>query len=101
MKFVLRYRPEVVADLDAGEQRECAVFELHRDAAQCGNRLRQLQQLKDDRLVLAEQIAVCDAKEQRVSDLTGCTRYGDAFDVRRHDISLVMGLRTGLSAHRI
>ena len=61
-------RVGVVGLLDAGEQRERAVVELHHDTVQRGQRGRDLEQREDHRLVGAEQVAARDA-EQR-----GCNR---------------------------
>jgi len=68
----------VVGDDHAGEQREGAVFQLHDDAAHGGQRRRDVEQLQDDWLILAEQIAVGDAKQQAVADLAGSAGDGDA-----------------------
>ena len=64
----------------AGEQREGAVLELHHHALQRLLRLfvGNLEQLQDDRLVLAEHLARCDAKEQGVADLAGSAGDRDA-----------------------
>jgi hypothetical protein len=47
----------VVGGKHAGEQRKCAVVELHHDALGGFLGLRQVEQLEDDRLVLAEHLA--------------------------------------------
>jgi hypothetical protein len=39
--------------------------------------IRNLQQLKNDGLIFAQQVAIGDAEEKGISDLTGCTGYGD------------------------
>ena len=62
------------------EQRERAVVELHGDALQRLLDLvdRDLQQLQDDRLVLAERLAGGDAREDAVADLPGGAGDGDS-----------------------
>ena len=64
----------------AGEQRERAVLELHHHALQRLLRLLvgDLEQLQDDRLVLAEHLAGGDAEQQGVADLAGGAGDGDA-----------------------
>ena len=64
----------------AGEQREGAVVELHHHALERLLRLLvgDLEQLQDDRLVLAEHLAGRDAKQQGVADLAGGAGDGDA-----------------------
>ncbi len=62
------------------QEREGAVVELHRDALErLLDRLdRDLEQLQDDRLVLAEHLARGDARQDAVADLTGGAGDGDA-----------------------
>ena len=71
----------VVGLLDAREQRERAVVELHRHTVERGQRGRDLEQLEDHGLVLAEHLAARDAEQQAVPDLTGSTRHRDAYGV--------------------
>lgn len=59
----------VVGDLDAAQQREGAVVELHGGALGGLEALRDLQEAQVDRHVRAEQVAGGDAEEQRVADL--------------------------------
>ena len=65
----------VIGDVDAGEQRERAVVELHRGALGGLQRRGDLEQREPDRHIGAEQLPGRDAEEQRVTDLTG--RAGD------------------------
>jgi hypothetical protein len=64
----------------AGEQRECAVVELHHHALQGGLRLvdGQLEELEDDGLVLAEHLARRDAEQEGIADLPGGAGDGNA-----------------------
>ncbi len=59
------------------QQRESAVLQLHRHAAQCLLRSfdRDLQELEDHRLVLAQHLARRDPEQQGVADVAG--RAGD------------------------
>jgi len=68
----------VVGHLDAGEQGEGAVVELHGHALDGLHGIRDLEQGEDDGLVGAEHVAGGDAKEQRVADLAGGAGDGDA-----------------------
>ena len=68
----------VVAGLDAVQQRERAVLELHHDAVQRAERGRDLEHRQDDRLVGAEQITACDAEDEAVTDLTGGAGHCDS-----------------------
>ena len=72
--------PRVPREHQAAQQREGAVVELHGDALQRLLNLvdRDLQQLEDDRLVLAERLAGGDARKDRVADLARGARDGDA-----------------------
>jgi hypothetical protein len=77
----------VVGGDHPGEQGEGAVVELHADALERPDRLGDLQQLEDDRLVVAEHLAAGDAEHQGVADLAGGARDGDAYGIlhgRRH-----------------
>ena len=67
----------VVGDVDALQQREGAVVELHGGALGGLQRLGDLQQAQLDRHVRAEQLAGGDAEEQRVADLAGRAGDGD------------------------
>ena len=67
----------VVERVDAREQRERAVVELHRDALDGAHRLRDLEQAQCDRGVVAEQLAARDAEQQAVADRAG--RAGDSY----------------------
>ena len=71
----------VVGLLDACEQRERAVVELHRHAGERGKRGRDLEQMQDHGLVLAEHLAARDAEQQAVADLTGSARHRDAYGI--------------------
>ena len=68
----------VVGRLDAGEQREGAVVELHDHALDRSQRGRDLEQAQLDRLVGAEQLPAGDAEQQAVADLAGGAGHGDA-----------------------
>ena len=72
-------RRRVAMRAHPGQQREGAVVKFHHHALQ---RLlclfvRYLQQLQDHRLVLAQHVAIGDAKQQRISDLSGGAGDGD------------------------
>ena len=67
----------IVIDVDAGEQREGAVVELHRRALGRLDGLRDLQQVEVDGRVRAEHLAGCDTEQQRVADLPGRAGNGD------------------------
>ncbi|MNT08684.1 hypothetical protein D3C72_1434330 [compost metagenome] len=69
----------VIGTDHAGQQRERAVFQFHHHALQGGLGLvdRQLQQLQDDRLVLAQHFAGGDAEQQGVADLAGGAGHGN------------------------
>jgi hypothetical protein len=67
----------IVVDVDARQQRERAVEQFERGALGGLHRLRDLQQLQCHGSVWAEHLARRDAKQQGVSDLTGCTGHGD------------------------
>src|SRR5690606_38692402 len=55
----------------AGEQREGAVFQFHHHTLDRLLRLGQIEQLQDDRLVLAQHFTTGDAEQQAVADLAG------------------------------
>lgn len=67
----------VVGDVDALQQREGAVVELHGGALGGLQTLRDLQKAQLDRHVSAEQMTGSDAEEQCVTDLVSCTGDGD------------------------
>ena len=67
----------VVVDVDAGEQRERAVVELHRGALDRLERGRDLEQRQVHRRVGTEQLTAGDAKQERVADLAGGSGDGD------------------------
>ena len=75
---VLEGDVRVVGGNHAGEQREGAVFQFHHHALDGLLGLRQVEQLKDDRLVFAEHFAGGDAEQQAITDLTGGTGNGNA-----------------------
>jgi hypothetical protein len=63
---------------DAVERLERAIVELHRDAVQCAERGRDLEQLKDHGLLRAEQLSRRDPERELVADLSGGARDRDA-----------------------
>jgi len=70
----------------AVQQRKRAVVELHHHAPERFLRLlvRNLEQLQDHRLILAEHLAAGNAKQQAVADLAGSASDGDANGGFRH-----------------
>jgi hypothetical protein len=62
----------------AGQQRERAVVDFHHHALErlLGLLVVDFQQLQDDRLVLAQHVAVGDAEQQGIADLAGCAGNG-------------------------
>ena len=64
-------------DVDAGEQREGAVVELHRGALGGLDGVGDLEQVEVDRRVGAEHLPARDPEEQRVADLAGGAGDGD------------------------
>ncbi len=64
---------------DRRQEREGAVLELHAHAAEGVDRLGDLEQLQDHRLVGSEHLPAGDAEEQGVADLAGRTGDGDAY----------------------
>ena len=72
---------------DAGQQWESAIFQLHDHAFEGVLRffVRNFQQLQDDRLVLAEHFARCNAEQEGVTDLTSCAGDGDTDGFFAHD----------------
>jgi len=68
---VLEGNVGVIRGEHAGEQREGAVVEFHDDALAGLLGLREIEQLKDDRLVLAQHFARGNAEQQCVTDLAG------------------------------
>ncbi len=81
----------IVVGFDAREQREGAVVELHDDAVDRAHGGLDVDELEDDRLVLAEHVASGDAKEQAVTDLASSSGDGDANGLLHQDSS---GLET-------
>ena len=69
----------VVGRLDAGEQREGAVVELHGHALDGLQRRGDLEQAQLDRLVRAEQLPAGDAEQQAVADVAGGAGHGYAY----------------------
>ncbi|MNX25312.1 hypothetical protein D3C86_553570 [compost metagenome] len=67
----------IVSADHSGEEREGAVLELHHHALEGSLGLGQVEELKDDRLVLAEHLTAGDAEEQAVADLSGSTGNGN------------------------
>ena len=61
-----------------GQQREGGIVQFHDDSLERVNGRRNFNQLQDDRLVGAEQVARGDAKAKLIADLAGCTGNGDA-----------------------
>ena len=90
----------VVGDVDALEQREGAVVELHGGALGGLQRWGDLQQAKLDRHVRAEQLAGGDAEEQRVADLAGGAGDGDVHGSAGHGV-LRMTAGGGASLPRV
>ena len=68
---------QITGDLDALEQRERAVLKFHRHTLQGGQRRLDLDQLENDRLVLAEHLAAGETGENGVTDLAGCAGHRD------------------------
>src|SRR5574343_490642 len=77
---VLEGDVRIIGGNHAGEQREGAVVEFHHHALHGLLGLRQVEQLKDDRLVFAEHFAGGDAEQQAITDLAGgagnCNAHG-------------------------
>ena len=68
----------VIGCHDALEQRKRAILQLHDDALQRRQRRRDLQQVQDDRLILAQHIPRRDTEQKSVADLTGCACNGNS-----------------------
>ena len=68
-----------IRDDDTRQERKRAVFKLHHDAFHRGQRGGDVEELKDDGLILAQKITVGDPKKQGITDLTGCARDCDSF----------------------
>ena len=75
---------------DALHQRESAVVDLHDRALELFKGIRNVQQLQDHRLILAEHVARGDAEDKRIRDLAGGAgnrnadglgHYGTPFEV--------------------
>jgi hypothetical protein len=72
----------VVGDDDVLQQRERAILELHHDALHGLLGLGQVEKLERDGGVLAVDVAVGDAEQERVADLAGRAGDGDTFGLR-------------------
>ena len=68
-----------IVQVEAGEQREGAVDELHRHALQRAHRLRDLEQAQVDGLLGAQHLAAGDAEHEAVADLAGGAGDGDSY----------------------
>jgi hypothetical protein len=79
----------VVGHLDAGEQREGAVEQLHGGPLRGLQRVRDLEEAQLDLLVRAEHLARGDAEQQRVADLAGGAGDGDRRGHQEFSISSV------------
>ena len=75
---------DVSSHLDAGEQRERAVVELHRRARGRLERRLDLEQAQLDGHVGTQQLAGRDPEEQRVADLSGSAGDGDGDGLAGH-----------------
>src|ERR1019366_9573885 len=86
---VLERRHRIAVRRHAGEQREGAVVELHHHAPERLLRffVRDLEELQDDGLVLAEHLAGSDAKQKGITDLAGGAGHGDTNGGLAHEIS--------------
>src|SRR6185437_6522505 len=86
---VLEGRQGIAVGRHSGEERERAVVELHHHALERLLRLLvgNLEQLQDDRLVLAEHLARRNAKEEGISDLAGGTGDCDSDGGLAHENS--------------
>ena len=60
----------------------CAVFQLHHHALHGLLGLGQVEELERDRGILAVDVAVGDAEQEGIADLTGRAGDGDAFGLR-------------------
>ena len=60
------------------QRREGAVVQLHHHALYRRARRRDLQQIQVDRLIGAEHLTGCDAKRERIADISGRARDGDS-----------------------
>ena len=81
----------------AGEERKRAVLDLHHHALERRLRLfdRQLEELQDDRLVLAEHLAGGDPEQQAVADLAGGAGDGDANGLLHGGLLVTLGQASG------
>ena len=80
----------VGADLDAGQQRERAVVELHHDALERLQSRFDLEQTQLDRAVRAQQRAARQAEQQAVADLAGGSGDGD-LEGRSAHVDVLLG----------
>jgi len=79
----------VIGQDDVLQQRVGAILQLHPDALQCPHRLRNLDDLQDDRLIGAKRLSGSDPKQQAVRDLAGAA--GDGYTNRiLHDRILLL-----------
>jgi hypothetical protein len=54
------------------QEGEGAVSKFHGNTGECLLGLRDIDEVKDDGLVIAEHISVCDSEKEGVADLTSC-----------------------------
>jgi hypothetical protein len=83
----------------ARQQREGAVLELHRHAAQCVERGRDFQHVQDHRLVGTEHRARGDTEQQAVADLAGGAGDGYANGLFHVGASCRLGGKTAAGPH--
>lgn len=69
---------EVVSAFDAVKERESAITKLHSNTLKSFLGLRDIDEVEDDGLVVAEHVSVGDSEQQRVADLTGSTSHSHA-----------------------
>ena len=66
------------------EQRKCAIVQFHHHAIQRAERSGNLNQMQCERLVRPEHLSRGDAKQKRVTNLSGSASYSD-FNWSLHD----------------
>ena len=93
---VLERHLGVVGLDDTLQEREGAVVELHDDALERRKRRRDLEELEDDRLVLAEHLAAGDAEQKAIANLTGGTSDSYANRGLGHEQAPLEGVPGGL-----
>ncbi|MCY1382304.1 hypothetical protein D9M69_703150 [compost metagenome] len=73
----------------SSQQGECAIVDFHHYALErlLGLFVRNFEQLQNDRLVFSEHVAVSDAEQKRVADLTGGAGNGNTHWGFSHDES--------------